>query len=36
MVNNQILSDIFVELDEIVLRNNTFEFVEKTFKQLHF
>ena len=31
--NKQILNDTLVELTEIVLKNNSFEFDEKTFKQ---
>ena len=32
--NKQISSDIFIELAEIVLNNNIFEFDEKTFRQV--
>ena len=32
--NKQILSDTLIELAEIVLENNAFEFDEKTFKQV--
>ena len=32
--NKQISSDTLIELTEIVLKNNIFEFDEKTFKQV--
>ena len=33
--NKQISSDTLIELAEIVLKNNFFEFDQKTFKQVH-
>ena len=33
--NKQISSDIRIELAEIMLKNNFFEFYQKTFKQVH-